>query len=191
MKKSKEEIQSLLGRYLAGELKYNTKEYSLAYYYANKDKLNNRSKELYKERHKENKATYREKNREKINDYLIKWREDNDQYMSNYMKRRRIEKPAQVQAEEREKVLTRKQPLLRLAKIYKDDIDAIYKNRPENTVVDHIIPLQGKNVSGLNVPWNMQYISRSENSFKKHSFDGSYNNDSWKIRYKKLKGLTT
>lgn len=37
--------------------------------------------------------------------------------------------------------------------------------------VDHIIPLQGKNVSGLHVPENLQVIQGSLNNRKKNKFD--------------------
>jgi 5-methylcytosine-specific restriction endonuclease McrA len=38
--------------------------------------------------------------------------------------------------------------------------------------VDHIVPLQGENVSGLHVPWNLRVIPGTDNMRKNNRFHG-------------------
>jgi 5-methylcytosine-specific restriction endonuclease McrA len=52
-----------------------------------------------------------------------------------------------------------------------EHIKSFYINCPEGMVVDHIIPLRGKNVSGLHVEYNLQYLTISENCKKQNKIE--------------------
>jgi 5-methylcytosine-specific restriction endonuclease McrA len=59
---------------------------------------------------------------------------------------------------------------LRIPKFGQDGIVTFYKNCPDGMVVDHIIPLQSKLVSGLHVLWNLQYLTPLQNLCKGNKY---------------------
>lgn len=61
-----------------------------------------------------------------------------------------------------------------------EELGKIQINKPENMVLDHIIPRNHPKVTGLHVPWNIQYLSKEDNERKGSKWDGTYTNEGWK-----------
>lgn len=131
-------------------------------YEANKDHILARQKQYYKDNSEECKE--RSKNRRKLvgdqrrpgyfQEYKNKNREAyNRRYKFFNAKRRAALKKATPSW---------------LTQEHWDQIREIYENCPKGHEVDHVMPLQGKELCGLHVPWNLQYLTTDENRRKKN-----------------------
>lgn len=94
--------------------------------------------------------------------------------------------PRQLSKQSKDKRKLRKRAL---SKRFKSRMVALSNNKaliqkysecPSGMEVDHIIPLNGENVSGLHVDWNLDFLSPEDNGKKLAQFDGTYDNKTWR-----------
>jgi hypothetical protein len=119
----------------------------------------------YRQGHKEEAssyaAAYYRENMEDRKEYRAKHYDQNhDEYIANSAKRR----AAKLQ---RTPSWLTKEHLLEIREFYSLCKELQWLSDPSDPLtIDHIIPLQGDNVSGLHVPWNLQILPRSLNCSK-------------------------
>jgi hypothetical protein len=128
----------------------------------NADKIKESSR-LYRENNlgacKETQRKYRLENKERVLQSSARYREKNKSKYARYRSHRRArERRAQPHWLSPEDILR---------------MDLIWKLRELKSFVagvdhevDHIVPLNGKTVCGLHVPWNLRLITRTENRKK-------------------------
>ena len=130
----------------------------------NKERIRERSRKWHaqaenKEKHSERSRKYYTENKEKIREVQRHWIKANPSKINEYSANRRATKlnatPAWLTDKQKEKT----------AKIYAKAA-AMEKRTGVKHHVDHIVPLQGENVCGLHVPWNLQVLTATQNRSK-------------------------
>jgi hypothetical protein len=139
------------------------KKSSKLFRFNNKDKIK-KYKRLYNLNKKEYIKLYRLKNKENIKKVYKLYTLNNKNKIKRYRTKYRLENPHIQNAINAKRKAIKIKATPKFANLNK--IRDIYKNCPKGYHVDHIIPLQGKNVCGLHVEWNLQYLTPSANISK-------------------------
>jgi 5-methylcytosine-specific restriction endonuclease McrA len=153
------------------------KELNRIWYENNKEKSNLKSKEWRKnnpEKSKQIQVNFYVNNPDKPSDYSKKYRTENPNKakdsVSEYQKKNRPKMNA-IAAKRRASKISATPKWL--TDVHFEEIESFYKLakrlQSETNIkheVDHIVPLQGENVCGLHVPWNLQILTKAKNSSK-------------------------
>ena len=143
----------------------------------NKDKRNAYAKQYRKDNPEKIKVLAKDwakKNPEKIKGYAVKavkaWNERNPDYQSNFYK---ANKERYIAARARRRAAQESATPTWLTAIDKAMIQEMYDVSEARYIqtgikhhVDHIVPINGKGVAGMHVPWNLQVITAHENLSK-------------------------
>jgi len=153
------------------------KEKGKDYRKANSDKIKEYAKE-YAKNNSDKIKEYREANSDSIKETRKEYRKANSDKIKEYAKEYAKDNPDKrnaLAAKRRSKRLQATPPWLtneHLSAIrdFYTESKTLEKTTGIKHHVDHIVPLQGKNVCGLHVPWNLQVLSASENIAKKNHY---------------------
>jgi hypothetical protein len=153
------------------------KEYSLS----NRDKILEYQKK-YRSEHKDDNADYKREyyfeNKERLVKECVERNRKNPEAQRARIKRYEATDNGKLNKQVQKNARRKREKYASLGRVFHKDTLKIYLKCKQISKltgipheVDHIVPLLGRNVLGLHVPWNMAIIPAKENRKKSNSFD--------------------
>jgi len=115
--------------------------------------------EILKSKYAKYSQIYREKNPAKAKSNHKKWRDNNPVKLAAWCRYSQLKRENRVPLWVGDELKQEMEDFYSAAYLFK-----IYTGKDYE--VDHVVPICGKTVSGLHVPWNLQIIERLENKRK-------------------------
>ena len=120
------------------------------------------NKQTFEQKHPKRRQVWMKKNPEKVAQYVANWQKKNPHKCNALNAKYRATKLKQTPS-------WLKEDDFRFILLFYQEAERLTKQTGIKYEVDHIIPLRGKNVSGLHVPWNLQVIPKFENCQKSNN----------------------
>jgi 5-methylcytosine-specific restriction endonuclease McrA len=142
-------------------------------YWSNRDEILEKNRARYHENpapKKEANAAWYSENRVRLKSMRADWARKNRDRMNERDRRRRSREKQATPAWLTDDQVLEMERLYEMAR-FLTNITGIKRE------VDHIIPIQGKNVCGLHVPWNLQVLTAEENRKKHNKLNQGVTND--------------
>jgi len=147
------------------------KEKKIAYYMVNKEKIATQKRKYHIENREKRNAYMRgyiAKHRDTLSERSRKWYAQHKEQAKEQHRKWCQDNRTKVNSYASKYRATKLKAIPLWADL--EEIKDFYAKCPNGYVVDHIIPLQGKNVCGLHVSTNLQYLTQSENCQKGNKF---------------------
>jgi len=125
-------------------------------------------------KNKTTKKSYKKRGKVSATEYAAIWRAENKNLVKQIRGKWAKNNKNKIRAKNMRRYVSQTQQMPTwLSKAYRAEIEGFYLFCQvfKGHQVDHIVPIRGKTVSGMHVPWNLQILTAEQNRVKSNIFN--------------------